>query len=250
MKALYFSHDCNARNDPKILMMRSLHGYEGYGWYWAIIEIMREQSNYKIEHSEMGINALAMHLGCERTKFKKFLDDCIEYGLFETDGRHIYTQSLLERMAHMELKSKKAKQSAQARWGKNKQVEQPAIETLNLPVDDGLAKVSTYIQKNGFGMLNAKIANDIMEYLDDGVEADVVIEAINQAIDNNARNWGYCRACLNNWIGRGVKTIEQYNADKEQHKAKHKAGTKQTILERLGGEWNDETGIDGVFCTD
>ena len=29
--AYFFSHDCNARNDPKILALRSVYGAEGYG---------------------------------------------------------------------------------------------------------------------------------------------------------------------------------------------------------------------------
>ncbi len=29
--AYYFPHDCNARNDPKILALRSVFGAEGYG---------------------------------------------------------------------------------------------------------------------------------------------------------------------------------------------------------------------------
>lgn len=29
--AYFFAHDCNARNDPKILALRSVYGAEGYG---------------------------------------------------------------------------------------------------------------------------------------------------------------------------------------------------------------------------
>lgn len=32
--AYFFSHDCNARNDPKILALRSVYGAEGYGVYF------------------------------------------------------------------------------------------------------------------------------------------------------------------------------------------------------------------------
>ena len=44
--AYYFPHDCNARNDPKILALRSVFGAEGYGVYWMLIEILREQPDY------------------------------------------------------------------------------------------------------------------------------------------------------------------------------------------------------------
>ena len=47
--AYYFPHDCNARNDPKILALRSVFGAEGYGVYWMLIEIRREQPDYKLQ---------------------------------------------------------------------------------------------------------------------------------------------------------------------------------------------------------
>lgn len=44
--AYFFSHDCNARNDPKILALRSVYGAEGYGVYFMLVEILREQPEY------------------------------------------------------------------------------------------------------------------------------------------------------------------------------------------------------------
>ena len=32
--AYFFAHDCNARNDPKVLALRSVYGTEGYGLYF------------------------------------------------------------------------------------------------------------------------------------------------------------------------------------------------------------------------
>jgi len=43
--AYYFSHDSNARHDPNICEMRLNYGMEGYGLYWVMIEMMREQEN-------------------------------------------------------------------------------------------------------------------------------------------------------------------------------------------------------------
>lgn len=43
MLKLYFPHDQNARNDPAIVKLRRKYGWEGYGIYFAIIEILHEQ---------------------------------------------------------------------------------------------------------------------------------------------------------------------------------------------------------------
>ena len=43
--AYYFSHDSNARNDQRLIKIRMKYGMEGYGIYFGIIEILREQEN-------------------------------------------------------------------------------------------------------------------------------------------------------------------------------------------------------------
>lgn len=41
--AEWFKHDYNARNDPKLVMLRIDTGHEGVGLYWSAIEILHEQ---------------------------------------------------------------------------------------------------------------------------------------------------------------------------------------------------------------
>ena len=58
----YFSHDSNANQDPKILAMRSVYGWEGYGWYWLLVEMLREQEDYRINIQG---NTLSMRSHCK-----------------------------------------------------------------------------------------------------------------------------------------------------------------------------------------
>lgn len=119
--AYYFSHDSNARHDPKILAMRSIYGCEGYGWFWIIIEMLREQENYKLKHDKYICNALAMQTQCNADAMQKYLEDCInEFELFETDGECFWSNSLIKRMEIKNQKSEKARMAALARWNKNK----------------------------------------------------------------------------------------------------------------------------------
>ena len=76
--AYYFSHDSNARNDEKIMAMRSVYGVAGYGMYFMIIEILREQANYKLKDGKYICNTLAMQMQCTEKEVKKFIDDCCE----------------------------------------------------------------------------------------------------------------------------------------------------------------------------
>lgn len=117
--AYYFSHDSNARQDPSILAMRSVYGSEGYGWYWILIEMLREQSEYRIKINKYVWNALAMQMQCTADAAQKFVEDCInEFDLFVSDGEFFWSESLLRRMTNKDEKSEKARQAALKRWAK------------------------------------------------------------------------------------------------------------------------------------
>lgn len=117
----YFSHDCNARNDPKILALRSVYGMEGYGIYFALVEIMRESPDYKIHITNYTWNALALQLQCTGEFLEQFVADCIseftdgEEGLFATDDESFWAESLLRRMSEMESKREKCRAAAKSK---------------------------------------------------------------------------------------------------------------------------------------
>ena len=115
--AYYFSHDSNARHDPNICEMRLNYGMEGYGLYWVMIEMMREQENYKLPLKRIG--AIAMQTDCDKTLIKEFINRCInEFELFESDDKFFWSKSLLRRMESKEEKSEKARKAAEKRWEK------------------------------------------------------------------------------------------------------------------------------------
>ena len=97
--AFYFSHDSNASNDPKIIQMCSVYGAEGYGWYWMLIEMMREQHEYKIDISgKYAINSLAVRMYTNKDTLESFLDDCVnEFKLFVKEDGFIWSNALLRR---------------------------------------------------------------------------------------------------------------------------------------------------------
>lgn len=119
-EAFYFSHDSNARHDPKILEMRSVYGMEGYGWYWVIIEMLREQEDYRIKITKHVYNAFAMQMQCTADAVHSYIDACInEFDLLVSDGEYFWSESLLNRMKVKDEKSQKAKKAANARWQKD-----------------------------------------------------------------------------------------------------------------------------------
>ena len=124
----YFSHDANALSDPKILAMRCDYGFESYGLYWAIIEMLRNESNFKLPLHKNTYRAIKMQTGTT-IDVEKYLNDCInEYrddesgnGLFNSDGRMFWSASLLRRLKKYEEIKEKRSQAANARWNKTKE---------------------------------------------------------------------------------------------------------------------------------
>lgn len=120
--AYFFSHDCNARNDPKILALRSVYGAEGYGVYFMLVEILREQPEYRLSVNKYIWNALAMQTQVEASRLEQIITDCCtefaENGstLLVNDGEYLYSASLLRRMGKVDDISNLRREAAQKRW--------------------------------------------------------------------------------------------------------------------------------------
>lgn len=103
--AYYFSHDSNAFHDPKIIKLRSKHGLEGYGFYWAFIEHLRNQPNYILLLEDLDL--LAFHLNSDESKIKQMLNTCLSIGLLISENGKVFSDSLLRRMIKVDKIRKK-----------------------------------------------------------------------------------------------------------------------------------------------
>ena len=124
--AYYFSHDANAQDDEKILDLRADYGWEGYGLYWAILELMRNQSDYRLDNGERLYKKLAMKFNVEADFMERFVGDCCEYGLFVKEDGKIYSESFLRRMEKYEKRKQAARKAAEARWDSDSNAEEDA----------------------------------------------------------------------------------------------------------------------------
>ena len=145
--AYYFSHDSNARQDPKILEMMSVYGSEGYGWYWILVEMLREQADYKLKlKGKYTFNALAMQMQCKPDASERFVLDCVnEFELFISDDMYFWSESLIRRMSIREEVSQKRKKAAEARWGKKS-------DTPTILEDDDANGMQMHSKSNANGM--------------------------------------------------------------------------------------------------
>lgn len=105
----YFSHDYNARTDPKIKRLMARHGMMGYGIYWAIIEDLYNNANAL----RTDCDSIAYDLRVNSELIKSIIFD---FDLFKIDGENFSSLSIQRRLDERNNKSEKARKSAEYRW--------------------------------------------------------------------------------------------------------------------------------------
>lgn len=111
--SFWFKHDYNARNDEKILELRSLHGAEAYGIYWMIVETMADNDNGGIKASLMG--GLSQGYGVLKPRLIEVIKCCIEVELlYENDG-YYFSSRMLRHKEERKFYSEMGKVGAETR---------------------------------------------------------------------------------------------------------------------------------------
>ena len=112
-ETFYFSHDYNARSDPKLINLQIKHGMFGYGCYWSIIEMLYEQGGeMPLEYERM-----AYVLRTDENAIRSIIND---FDLFIFSDNNLSSSSVLRRISERKEKSVKAKESINKRWEKHR----------------------------------------------------------------------------------------------------------------------------------
>lgn len=107
--AYYFSHDANAQDDPKVMLLIEQMGMEGTGIYWCLVEKLRSEKDYTLPLSVLPSFAHRWH-----TSVEKVQTVVKNYGLFKIVKEKFFSVRLKNSMLE---KTEKARLSASARWG-------------------------------------------------------------------------------------------------------------------------------------
>lgn len=104
-ESFYFSHDSNARNDVKIIKLRRQLGMEGYGIYWALIEMLRDAPGNKLPIES--IDDIGFSINCSKEKVEAVIRG---YDLFLIEDETFFSDRLIRSMnQYKELKSARSK---------------------------------------------------------------------------------------------------------------------------------------------
>lgn len=252
----YFSHDSNAITDTKILNMRADYGLEGYGLYWAIIEMMRNEEDYKLELSKNTYRAIKT-LTNTAIDIEKYIKDCIEdYGLFREADNRFFSNSLLRRMTEYEKKREVNKKNGmlggrpkktelkpngyeikteknQNKINESKEKENKINESkindtaVSDSCVDGLQEIIDFYVNN-IGMITPFGLDVLSDYAKE-MSSELVIFAMKKSVVANKRTIQYIKGILNNWSKKGIKTVIE--AEKEDEEFRNKNSIKEETEE-------------------
>lgn len=112
VKTEYFPHEYFAREDEKIERLVDDYGMEGYGAWWAVVEICYQRDGFVYANS---LKTIAKKLGVSETLVT---DIFTRYSLFyyvsELDGYR--SESIMRRLDERKCKSLKARENVTKRW--------------------------------------------------------------------------------------------------------------------------------------
>lgn len=220
MKTSYFAHDRDARSDPKIMRMRRKYGMEGYGIFFALLEMLYSDSKNQLPYSDEQFDSMAydFHTGIN---MRQYVDDCVEYELFDTDGEVFWSPSMRRRIAEQEAKTKSKSEAraaaARARWNKAKGVEQEPEqipESLAAYDQEWLKVVQSYESEIGMMPVGTTLET-IQDYYKE-IGADIIVLAIQETNKAGASS-AYLLKILKSWTEAGVRTVAQAKASIRDH---------------------------------
>ena len=110
--AFYFPHFANARHDRKLKRVIKEIGVEGYGIYFMLLEVLREQQDFRYPMKD--VDLLADEFGTSEQKLKTVI---CNYELFQidNDGSFFSMKQIFYLQPYVE-KTERARNAAKIRW--------------------------------------------------------------------------------------------------------------------------------------
>lgn len=164
--AYYFSHDSNARNDPKLVSAISVYGVQAYAWFFMIIEILRDQTGYKLSINKYIWNTLAMQLYSDASTIERFVHDCCNEfiddngSLLSIDDKNLWSNSLFRRMKSVDEVRDKRREAAQIRWSKKSNANGMHLHMQEHSKTDAIKEKKSKENNNKYSVMLSEFTND------------------------------------------------------------------------------------------
>jgi len=202
--AYYFSHDSNAKDDPKCVMLIEQLGLEGYGIFWVLVEMLRDQPGYRYPLTL--IPAIARRYNTSFEKMKTVINN---YQLFEVDDHDFFSLSLFKRMEYLDSKRIQAsiagKASAEARARLNASstdVQQEFNGSSTIKVNKTKAKESKTVYIENVSLLDSEHKTLIEKYGETNTQG--MIQKLSFYKLSNGKTYKSDYGAINSWVADKV----------------------------------------------
>ena len=166
----WFRHDSSAGRGTRMRKLAFIYGHWGKGVYWDVIEMLRDQANYKYPSDEFDLKMLADLIGCkDDTKFINWFNDCVKYELFVIEKGMFYSEVLCNNMKRWE--SSKTNGSKGGRPDEEKPKLKPKLNLNDNPTDNPTEtiieekSIEEKKKKNNIGDRKLKFASSLEPFL-------------------------------------------------------------------------------------
>lgn len=121
LENLYFRHDFNARNNPKLIKLKMKLGMEGIGIYWCLLECLYELNGF-LKEDDLETFCFNEHIEIDKVK------NVLKIANFKFDKeKGYYSNGILERINKREEYCLKQKEKANKRWNNNNQTKEKKV---------------------------------------------------------------------------------------------------------------------------
>ncbi len=215
----YFKHDADAHTDLMIKAMLKKYGWQGYGWWWYIVEKLRSQDRYQLEYTEVYFDSIAEDLKSETDEVKSFIDSLVTYKLLkltdQDDSTYFYSPRLSKDMSHYD-DVRQQRQAAGQSSGLSRSAKAKPAATSGILDPTLIAAIKCY--EDNIGQATAHVLVELQQLCDDGYPDGWIEDAIKEATNQNKRSLAYFKAILKRWQvdgkGSGKKPVSHERIQK------------------------------------
>ena len=97
---------------------------------------------------------------------------------------------------------------------------------------EDLKKIINFYENN-IALITEYVAEDMEKYLEEGLYADLIIAAMQEAVSRNKRSWKYVTSILNNCINKKIKTEKQFKIEQEEFRSNKSKPKKEKAKEKV-----------------
>lgn len=248
----YFPHQCDHGKTMFILEQR--YGNDGYAFWFKLLELLGKTDGHYLDLNDAtDWEFLTSYTKVESETAESILSllaklAAIDLTLWQ-EKRVIWSQNFVDGVADVykkrstDVPSQPGVSGAETRVSGSRNPQSKVKETIVNHISNPAADIFTYYQ-NHFGVITPTMRDQINAYMDDMPE-DLILYAMEKAVQMNKRNFAYVKGILDDLLNRKILSLEAVKAADEEYKKNKKKAPEQntTPYKKYKPDWIGEKGM-------